>query len=121
MSLLKLILKWYNAKLENFPPIRREVDGEGDQQSENPSVKPFILSSIGYAYQAKKDYKAAANHFEKIVSDPNGYMKDEALFNLGEIYAKLGNTEKSREAFKKILSDYTDSIYIDVVKERIAG
>jgi tetratricopeptide (TPR) repeat protein len=92
-----------------------------DEFSENPSIKPFIRSSIAYAYQAKKDYKAAANHFEKIVTDPDVTIKDEALFNLGEIYAILGNTEKSREAFKKILSDYTDSIYIDVVKERIAG
>ena len=72
-------------------------------------------------YQAKKDYQAAANHFEKIVSEPDVPMKDEALFNLGEIYEKLGNTEKSQAAFKKILSDYTDSIYIEVVKERIAG
>ena len=92
-----------------------------EEFTDNPSIKPFIRNSIGYAYQAKKDYQAAADHFEKIVSEPDALIKDEALFNLGEIYLKLGNTEKSQAAFKKILSDYTDSIYIEVVKERIAG
>ena len=92
-----------------------------EEFNDNPSIKPFIRNSIGYAYQAKKDYQAAANHFEKIISEPDALIKDEALFNLGEIYAKLGNTEKSQAAFNKILSDYTDSIYIEVVKERISG
>ena len=87
---------------------------------ENPSLKPFLQSSIGYAYLSKKDYQAAADHFTKIVSDPDAFMKDEALFNLGQIYAKQGNIEKSRESFKKILTDYKDSIYIEVVREQMA-
>jgi tetratricopeptide (TPR) repeat protein len=92
-----------------------------EEFNDNPSIQAFIRNSIGLAYQAKKDYQAAANHFEKIISEPHASIKDEVLFNLGEIYAKLGNTEKSQAAFKKILSDYTDSIYIEVVKERISG
>lgn len=88
---------------------------------DHPSLKTFIQSSIGYAYQAKKNYQAAAEQFEAMVSDPAIYMKDEALYNLGLLYTKLGKPEKSREAFQKILSDYTDSTYIEMVKEQLAS
>jgi hypothetical protein len=45
-------------------------------------------------------------------------MKDEAFFNLGRIYELMGENEKSTAAFKKIISDYTDSIYIELAKEK---
>jgi tetratricopeptide (TPR) repeat protein len=86
-----------------------------------PSLKTFIQSSIGYSYQGKQNFQAAADQFEAMVSDPVVYMKDEALYNLGILYAKLGKMDKSREAFQKILSDYADSSYIEMVKEQLAG
>ncbi len=89
--------------------------------ADQPSFKTFIQSSIGYAYQAKKNYQAAAEQFEAMVSNPAIYMKDEALFNLGLLYAKLGKPEKSREAFQKIITDYADSSYVEIAKERLAS
>jgi hypothetical protein len=40
---------------------------------------------------------------------------------MGRLYDKLGQPEKSKEAYQKIVSDHPDFIYIDIVKERIAG
>ena len=87
----------------------------------HPSIKTFILSGIGYNYEEKNDYKAAANYFEMIVSQSGAIMKDEALFNLGRLYAAMGENEKSITAFKKIVFDYTDSIYIELARERVSG
>ena len=87
----------------------------------HPSIKSFILSGIGYNHEEKNDYKAAANSFEMIVSQSGAIMKDEALFNLGRLYAAMGENEKSLTAFKKIVSDYTDSIYIKLARERVSG
>ncbi len=87
---------------------------------DNQSFKALILSSLGYSYEEKKDYRKAADYFEMIASGPDSIMKDEAFFNLGRLYAAMGENDKSRDAFKKIISDYTDSIYIELVKE-IAG
>lgn len=87
----------------------------------HPSIKTFILSGIGYNHEEKNDYKAATNYFEMIVSQSGGMMKDEALFNLGRLYAAMGENEKSMVAFKKIISDYTDSIYIELARERVTG
>ncbi|HUV51257.1 MAG TPA: tetratricopeptide repeat protein [Anaerolineae bacterium] len=87
----------------------------------HPSIETFILSGTGYNHEEKKDYKAAVNCFEMIVAQSGTIMKDDALFNLGRLYAAMGENEKSIAAFKKIISDHTDSIYIEIASERVSG
>jgi len=89
--------------------------------SDEPFLKNLILSDLGYSYMAKKDYTTSAKYFEMIMSTPDYSIKDEALFNLGEIYDAMGDTVKSIDAFKEILSDHAGSIYIEIAKEKVAG
>lgn len=86
-----------------------------------PMIHHQILSNLGYAYEQEEDYSTAVGYFEKISSAPEPIMRDEALYHLGRLYDKLGENEKSREAYNKILTDHQDFIYIDLVKERMAG
>jgi tetratricopeptide (TPR) repeat protein len=86
-----------------------------------PMIHHQILSNLGYAYEQEEDYLTAVGYFEKISSAPEPIMVDEALYHLGRLYDKLGENEKSREAYKKILTDHQDFIYIDLVKERMSG
>jgi len=88
--------------------------------SDEPFLDNLILSGLGYSYMAKKDYKTSAKYFETIVTTPDYQIKDEALFNLGELYATIGDKDKSIEAFKKILSDHAGSMYTEIVKEKIS-
>ena len=87
----------------------------------NRSYKNIILSSLGYSYEGNKDYKSAIKYFEMIASGSDSIMKDEALFNLGRLYAATGNYGSSKEAYNKIISEFPDSIYIKLVKETVAG
>jgi len=48
-------------------------------------------------------------------------MKDAALFNLGRLYETLGETEKSAAAFKRIVEEFSDSPYANLVKSKSAG
>ena len=80
-----------------------------------------VLSSLGYAFEQREDYAGAAGYFEKLSQVQEPTMRGEAFFNLGRIYDKLGQMEKSRAAFNKVLSDHQDFIYIDLVKEKMAG
>jgi len=100
-------IELYNQSLQDF--------------SENPFLKNLVLSSLGYSHEAQKDYKTAANYFEMIVAAPDYSMQDEALFKLAGAYAAMGNYEGRLNAFKKIISDHKDSIYLEVVKEKIPG
>ncbi len=84
----------------------------------NPFIKSLILNGIAYSCEGKKDYNSAAKYFEIIISGPDNEIKGEALFNLGRLYALMGNKDKSAEAFNKIITDYKDSIYTDLAKEK---
>ena len=85
------------------------------------SLKNFILSSLGYAYEKKHDYQQAITYFNTISSGDDPVMKDVALFNLGRLYDELGDESKSRDAYGRLVSDYADSIYFEIAKEKTAG
>ncbi len=70
---------------------------------------------------AQGNYEGAAGENQKIVSFPDPrYPKDEALFNLGLIYAHFGNPqrdiEKSIDFFNKLLKSYPKSTLIEQAK-----
>jgi len=83
--------------------------------------KNLILNGLAYSYEAKQDLDNAAKYFNMIVSDKDSAMKDQALFNLGEIYAKLGKKDQEAEAFKRIVAEYPDSMFAKIAKEKIPG
>ena len=97
----------YNQSLQDF----------GD----NPFLKNLVLSGLGYSHEAQKDYKTAANYFKMIVASSDFSMRDEALFKLAGAYAAMGDYEERLNALKKIISDHKDSIYIEIVKEKMSG
>jgi tetratricopeptide (TPR) repeat protein len=97
----------YNTSLKDF--------------AKYPMIHSQVLSSLGYAHEQQKEYTTAVSYFEKISAAPEQNLRDEALFHLGRLYNKLGQPEKSKEAYQKIISDHPDFIYIDVVKENISG
>ena len=103
----KQAIDLYNAALGDFEKY--------------PVIHSQILSSLGYAYEQQKDYSTAVGYFENIYAASEQILRDEALFHLGRLYDKLGQPEKSIEAYQKLVSDHPDFIYIDMVKERIAG
>jgi tetratricopeptide (TPR) repeat protein len=89
--------------------------------SDTSAVRYFVLNGLGYCYEEKSDLKTAVKYFQMVVEGHDNALKGEALYHLGRIYAEIGDHEKSRAAFKKVLSDYGDSIYVDLIKERLAG
>lgn len=87
---------------------------------DHPMVYNLILSGLGYAYQQIGDNPNAAVYFEKLAAATDSSNRDEALFNLGMIYEKLGDTDKSHQAFNQILSNYPNSMYFDIVEEKLS-
>ncbi|MBS3759274.1 MAG: tetratricopeptide repeat protein [Desulfobacterales bacterium] len=84
-------------------------------------IKSFVLNGLAYAYESKEAYAQAAEYFNRIVTDGSAIMKDQALFNLGRIYGKMGKPEKQRNAYNRIVSDYPNSMYYQLAKEKLAG
>lgn len=100
-----------------IPAYKKAYAKYGDK----PMLRDLIVSGLAYSYAGKKDFKNAVSWFQKIAENPDATGQDEALFNLGLIYGETGQAEKSRSAFKRIVSDFPGSIYFDAAKQSLAG
>ncbi|MCU0599947.1 MAG: tetratricopeptide repeat protein [Desulfobacterales bacterium] len=106
--------KQYDDAIKSY---EKALDAFGDQAA----FKNLILNGLAYAFEAKEDPENAAKYFNMIVSDEGAAMKDQALFNLGRMYEKLGKTDQQIEVYKRIVAEYPDSMYFQMAKEKIAG
>lgn len=86
-----------------------------------PTYQNFLWSGLGYAYEKKKDVHKAISCFEKIAGGDDPVVKDVALFNMGRLYHELGDTAKSLQAYERLTTEHTDSIYYQLAKEKVAG
>ena len=78
-----------------------------------------MLSGLGHAYLLKGVHADAIRCFETLSRDEETTMKRGALFNLAWLYDKAGEKEKSRASYEALLAEYPNTIYGDLVKEKI--
>ena len=87
----------------------------------DPTYQNFLWSGLGYAYEKKQDIPIAISYFEKIAGGKDPVIKDVALFNMGRLYHELGDTVKSMQAYERLTTEHTDSIYYQLAMEKVAG
>ncbi len=108
-------------KTEDFDEAITAYQKALDVFSEEAGLTSVILNGLAYSCEAKKDDAGAIKYFEMIVNDENAVMKDQALFKLALIYGRQGKTELAAKAWQRIISEYPDSIYYPLVKEKVSG
>ncbi len=82
------------------------------EHRQNKEVRDYLLR--GQNLLAQRNYDAALEAYQKVLSlSPQKPPEDEALFNLGLIYAHFGNPKKdyrtSIDFFLRVLNDYPQS------------
>jgi len=75
-------------------------------------AQEYLMS--GQKLLAQRNYDGAIDEYQKVLSlSPQKLLEDEALFNMGLVYAHFGNPkrnyEKSLNLFLKVLNDYPQS------------
>lgn len=121
---IKKIERLYET-IQNMEKIKRALQ---EPQKGKPPEARFEEHGMGREYLiqghkllAQGNYEGAVGENQKILSlsDPRS-PKDEALFNLGLIYAHFGNPqrdlEKSIEFFNKLLKSYPKSPLVEQAK-----
>ena len=79
---------------------------------------------VGMFYVKKGSFRAGVNRLQSVTDHYPLFSKaDEALWTLGENYGKLGNTFTDQQvaAYRKIVSDYPMSSWVDDAKERLTS
>lgn len=80
------------------------------------SMAYFGLAAV---YEAKGDYQSAISHLKKIVDEGHDFLREEALFSLGRVYAVSGQREMSRETFKDFIDQFTGSPLLPLAKANL--
>ena len=126
-----------NEVVEKVPPRDEVKDVPPPLKEESEKVKKSEeeeIRGLENLLKAKKlleqgDYEGSLEENQKVLSLPSKNTPgDQALFNIGLIYAHPGNTKKDYEKsvlfFKKLLKDYPQSsfneeskIWIEVLQE----
>jgi tetratricopeptide (TPR) repeat protein len=83
------------------------------------SFANFICNGLGSAYSQKGDFASAIKYYEKIVNSTSPVLKDSALFHLGRLYEAMGQSDKSQEAYRQLGTDFPDSMFAEMAKEKI--
>lgn len=104
----------YDKAIGHYQKALDELGGES-------SLTNIILNGLATAYQQKGEYPKAIEQYRKMVDGSTAILKDAALFNLGKLYGQIGEADKSREAYQQLSTDFPDSMYADIVGEKIAG
>lgn len=89
--------------------------------ADQPLIRFQILKSLGYTYEGLKEPAAALPYFERALAVADKALQDDLLFQIGDLQARLGNKAKSEETFKRLLSEFGDSPYANLVRPRVGG
>lgn len=115
---LKEIVKDNEERKEKFKEVGKTKHEETKVEEYEESREYFIRSKKLLA-QGNYEGAIAENHKVLSLSDRRS-MKDEALFNLGLIYAHSRNPqkdiEKSLEYFKRLIKNYPKSSFVEQAK-----
>jgi len=90
---------------------------------ENPdgSLSDNAQYWIGESYYGLQDFTRAVVEFEKVFTFKDSNKDDDAQLKLGLCYLNLGQKDKAREEFQRLVDFYTDSEYkslaIDYLKK----
>lgn len=89
--------------------------------SDKTGVKFLALTSMGYAYEAKKDFPEALKCFERAEKAGKTGFEALGLQNIARAYEEMNNREKALEYYKKAFEKTTDPSATISLKRKIAA
>ncbi|MHB8138328.1 MAG: tetratricopeptide repeat protein [Smithellaceae bacterium] len=93
----------------------------GKSGSDKVGVKFLALTSLGYSYEVKKDYKEALKYFEQAQNVYKAGFEMIGLRNIARAHEELNNKEKALEYYKKTLEKTTEPAAAILIKRKISA
>ena len=88
---------------------------------QEPFYRALILNGIGHAHWQNQKLDQAIVYFSQIAGIADAPLRAQALFAMADLYAAMGQPEKSREAYQRLLKSFPDSDLVQVAREFESG
>ena len=88
---------------------------------QEPFYRALILNGIGHAHWQNQKLDQAVVYFNRIAEVTDAPLRAQALFALADLYAAMGQPEKSNEAYQRLSKDFPDSDLVRVAREFESG
>jgi tetratricopeptide (TPR) repeat protein len=116
---LNLSIENLNRRVRQLQLEKTNILEEREVRVEERKARQPLLNSRELLLQGK--YEEASKEIQKFLApSPRHPLEDEALFQMGLVYAHPGNSKKdygkSVSTFKKLMKDYPQSPWSDVAK-----
>ena len=73
---------------------------------------------LAASYEAKGEHQSAISHLKK-VDDEDNFLREEAMFSLGRLYALSGQQGMSREIFEDFINRFKGSPLLPLAKAHL--
>lgn len=106
-------LEMYKLAAEAFQEFMANMK-KGDK-----NMRPLILDSLAYIYEAENNFTDAALNWEKILNISGNVLKEETMLNLGRIYEAQNNPQKAKDMYTRLLAEFPESGSVNLVKAKL--
>ncbi|MGV8059378.1 MAG: YfgM family protein [Smithellaceae bacterium] len=120
-------IAWYN--LGNIYYAQGDIDNAitsyanyiSATTADNTGIRFMALTSLGYCYENKKDFKSALSYFEQAQKSYNNGFEAIGYRNIARIYEQMNDKKKALENYSSALQKTTDPSMTLFIKRKIAS
>lgn len=90
-------------------------------KEDNSGIRFMALTSLGYCYEDKKDFKSALTYFEQAQKSKSSGFESIGYRNIARIYEQMNDKKKAIENYQNALQKTTDPSMTIFIKHKIAS
>jgi tetratricopeptide (TPR) repeat protein len=90
-----------------------------EKKSSYNSLKIFAFTGLGYAYEAKGDYRNALVYFMKLIDRDENPFAQLGYFDVSRCYDSLGEKDKAIEIYQTVLTNYPNSVFATSARKKM--
>ncbi len=105
-------LKQYDKAISAYQDFIARYSG-------HKTLLPAVYLRLGYAHLLKGDPQAALADFDQAIKDPDAWNKDQAYYEAGRVYEKLGDKTAAIGKYEGLIKEFPHSAWTREAQTRL--